>query len=139
MVGCWMLDVGWMVGESGIKANSAQFSWSLVELGNTHNSILAQFQSSREHSKCSIIILCDLFSGYVIVEFLESGTSTEVYHALLRVSRRHKRPVRIITDAGSQFLSLAKGSKIELASELGIAFQCLSPGTQFANRLGAID
>ena len=91
------------------------------------------------HSKCSIIILCDLFSGYVIVEFLESGTSTEVYHALLRVSRRHKRPVRIITDAGSQFLSLAKGSKIELASELGIAFQCLSPGTQFANRLGAID
>ena len=33
MVGCWMLDVGWMVGESGIKANSAQFSWSLAELG----------------------------------------------------------------------------------------------------------
>jgi len=32
-VGCWM-DVGWMVGESGIKANSAQFSWSLAELGN---------------------------------------------------------------------------------------------------------
>ena len=33
--GCWMLDVGcWMVGESGIKANSAQFSWSLAELGN---------------------------------------------------------------------------------------------------------
>ena len=36
MVG-WMLDgwmdVGWMVGESGIKANSAQFSWSLAELG----------------------------------------------------------------------------------------------------------
>ena len=31
-VGCWM-DVGWMVGESGIKANSAQFSWSLAELG----------------------------------------------------------------------------------------------------------
>ena len=33
----WM-DVGWMdgwmVGESGIKANSAQFSWSLAELGN---------------------------------------------------------------------------------------------------------
>ena len=33
-----MLDVGWldgcwMVGESGIKANSAQFSWSLAELG----------------------------------------------------------------------------------------------------------
>ena len=29
----WM-DVGcWMVGESGIKANSAQFSWSLAELG----------------------------------------------------------------------------------------------------------
>ena len=25
---------GWMVGESGIKANSAQFSWSLAELGN---------------------------------------------------------------------------------------------------------
>ena len=24
---------GWMVGESGIKANSAQFSWSLAELG----------------------------------------------------------------------------------------------------------
>ena len=32
-VGCWMLD-GWMVGESGIKANSTQFSWSLAELGN---------------------------------------------------------------------------------------------------------
>ena len=33
----WMvgwLDVGWMVGESGIKANSAQLSWSLAELGN---------------------------------------------------------------------------------------------------------
>ena len=29
----WILDVGWMVGESGIKANSAQFSWSLAELG----------------------------------------------------------------------------------------------------------
>ena len=29
----WMLD-GLMVGESGIKANSAQFSWSLAELGN---------------------------------------------------------------------------------------------------------
>ena len=29
-----MLD-GWMVGESGIKANSAQFSWSLAELGNS--------------------------------------------------------------------------------------------------------
>ena len=28
------MDVGWMVGESGIKANSAQFSWSLAELGN---------------------------------------------------------------------------------------------------------
>ena len=27
------MDVGWMVGESGIKANSAQFSWSLAELG----------------------------------------------------------------------------------------------------------
>ena len=26
---------GWMVGESGIKANSAQLSWSLAELGNT--------------------------------------------------------------------------------------------------------
>ena len=25
----WMLDGCWMVGESGIKANSAQFSWSL--------------------------------------------------------------------------------------------------------------
>ena len=30
----WMLDVGWMVGQSGIKANSAQFSWSMAELGN---------------------------------------------------------------------------------------------------------
>ena len=30
-----MLD-GWMVGESGIKANSAQFSWSLAELGNNY-------------------------------------------------------------------------------------------------------
>ena len=29
----WILDVGWMVGESGIKANSAQFSWSLAKLG----------------------------------------------------------------------------------------------------------
>ena len=29
------MDVGcWMVGESGIKTNSAQFSWSLAELGN---------------------------------------------------------------------------------------------------------
>ena len=43
-VGCWM-DVGWMdgwmdgcwmVGESGIKANSAQFSWSLAELGKKY-------------------------------------------------------------------------------------------------------
>ena len=34
MLDGWMLDVGWMVGESGIKANSAQFSWSLAELGN---------------------------------------------------------------------------------------------------------
>ena len=37
MDGCWM-DVGWMldgwmVRESGIKANSAHFSWSLAELG----------------------------------------------------------------------------------------------------------
>ena len=30
----WVLDVGWMVEESGIKPNSAQFSWSLDELGN---------------------------------------------------------------------------------------------------------
>ena len=28
------MDGCWMVGESGIKANSAQFSWSLAELGN---------------------------------------------------------------------------------------------------------
>ena len=26
---------GWMVGESGIKANSAQFSWGLAELGKS--------------------------------------------------------------------------------------------------------
>ena len=44
--GCWMdvgwMDVGcWMVGESGIKANSAQFSWSLAELGN----ILVDFKN----------------------------------------------------------------------------------------------
>ena len=29
-----MLDGCWMVGESGIKANSAQLSWRLAELGN---------------------------------------------------------------------------------------------------------
>ena len=35
MLDGWMLDVGcWMVGESGIKANSAQLSWRLAELGN---------------------------------------------------------------------------------------------------------
>ena len=33
-VGCWMV-VRWMVGESGIKANSAQFNWSLAELGKS--------------------------------------------------------------------------------------------------------
>ena len=27
------MAVGWMVGQSGIKANSAQFGWSLAELG----------------------------------------------------------------------------------------------------------
>ena len=40
----WMvgwLDGCWMVGESGIKANSAQISWSLAELGNM-NSIVVQ-------------------------------------------------------------------------------------------------
>ena len=30
-VGGWL--VGWMVGESGNKANSAQLGWSLAELG----------------------------------------------------------------------------------------------------------
>ena len=40
MLDGWMLDVGcmlvgcWMVVESGIKTNLAQFSWSLAELGN---------------------------------------------------------------------------------------------------------
>ena len=38
MLDGWMdvgwLDGCWMVGESGIKANSAQISWSLAELGN---------------------------------------------------------------------------------------------------------
>ena len=37
LVGCWM------VGESGIKANSAQFSWSLAEL--TKNSLKVLFRS----------------------------------------------------------------------------------------------
>ena len=32
MLGGWM-DVGWMIGESGIKANSSRFSWSLAKLG----------------------------------------------------------------------------------------------------------
>ena len=35
-VGCWMLDVG----ESGIKANSSQFSWSLAELGKSLQHLL---------------------------------------------------------------------------------------------------
>ena len=30
------MDGCWMVGESGTKANSAQFSWSLAELGKIH-------------------------------------------------------------------------------------------------------
>ena len=40
----WM-DGCWMVGESGIKANSAQFSWSLAELGN----ITADINFERGH------------------------------------------------------------------------------------------
>ena len=46
MDGCWMdgwMDVGWMVGESGIKANSAQFSWSLAELGNKNDNVCNYF------------------------------------------------------------------------------------------------
>ena len=53
MDGCWM-DVGWldgwMVGESGIKSNSAQFSWSLAELGknniNNNNSNITTKQTN---------------------------------------------------------------------------------------------
>ena len=45
----WM-DVGWMdgcwmVGESGIKANSAQFSWSLAELGNNDVQLRGEVQT----------------------------------------------------------------------------------------------
>ena len=32
---------GWMVGESGIKANSAQFSWSLAELGKNSGPLIS--------------------------------------------------------------------------------------------------
>ena len=57
MVG-W-LDVGWMVGESGIEANSAQFSWSLAELGkkwgNTGETLVKNWVNTCETLVNSVI------------------------------------------------------------------------------------
>ena len=57
MVG-WMLD-GWTVGESGIKANSAQLSWSLAELGNIQQ--LSVIFGSSTHSHSVVIFLYNKF------------------------------------------------------------------------------
>ena len=47
------MDVGWMVGESGIKANSAQFSWGLAELGKItqHQHTLQKTKRKNIHNK----------------------------------------------------------------------------------------
>ena len=39
-----------MVGESGIKANSAQFSWSLAELGNSLDAAVVAFNNLNEET-----------------------------------------------------------------------------------------
>ena len=57
--------VGWMVGESGNKANSASWSWSLAELGKNYFYLIAS-------TYCLILWIKGIRGlGIIIVLFLK--------------------------------------------------------------------
>ena len=57
---------GWMVGERGIKANSAQFGWGLAELGNKTYFRIAIFVKLRGQENLALL----KFGPYTICRLL---------------------------------------------------------------------